>query len=292
MVNLTYILKESLSGFRKAKLAAFASISTIAISMLLIGGFSLISFNTSKVVELIRSRVEMEAFLDEPLSQSRINEIKMSILAIEGVDSVRFISKEEAAKIFKEEFGEEVEKVLNFNPLPPSYKIYLNKNYKNTVSANVIFKKIKSISGIDDVVFRKDIIEFLDKRTDTLKRIGLIFGIIIGISAVFLVSNTIRLTIYSKRRIIQTMKLVGATKWFIRLPFLIDGMLQGILGGLIASAILYFLTKFISNFISQELTYFVSLNEFFYFMIVLIGTTLGLLGSIISVNRFISETIS
>lgn len=290
-MNIPYIIKESLSGFKRAPLATITSISTIAISMLLIGFFSIISINTSRIVELIRNRIEMEAFLEEPISNAKIQEIKNKILSIEGVDSIKFISKDEAAKIFKEEFGEDVQNVLSFNPLPPSFKIFLNNNFKNSELASKIYEKIQNISGVEEVIFRKDILEFLDRRTKTLNTLGLILGIVIGFSAILLVSNTIRLTIYAKRKIIQTMKLVGATKWFIRFPFLLEGMLQGFIGGVIASLILYFVIQIVSNYISFDLSQLLLVDYVIYISVIFIGIILGLLGSIISVRRFIAESI-
>ncbi len=290
-MNIPYIIKESLSGFKRAPLATITSISTIAISMLLIGFFSIISINTSRIVELIRNRIEMEAFLEEPISNAKIQEIKNKILSIEGIDSIKFISKDEAARIFKEEFGEDVQNVLSFNPLPPSFKILLNNNYKNSELASKIYEKIQNISGVEEVIFRKDILEFLDRRTKSLNTLGLILGIVIGLSAILLVSNTIRLTIYAKRKIIQTMKLVGATKWFIRFPFLLEGMLQGFIGGVIASLILYFVIQIVSNYISFDLSQLLLVDYVIYISVIFIGIILGLLGSIISVRRFIAESI-
>lgn len=291
-MNLPYIIKESFSGFKRAPFATIASISTITISMLLIGFFSIISTNTSRIVELIRSRIEIEAFLEEPISNPKIQEIKNAMLSIKGVDSVKFISKDEAARIFREEFGEDIQNVLSFNPLPPSFKIFLNNEHKSLESASIIHEKIQNINGVEEVIFRKDIIEFLDKRTKTLNSLGLILGIIIGLSAIMLVSNTIRLTIYAKRKIVQTMKLVGATKWFIRLPFLLEGLLQGFTGGIIASIILYFIIKIVSNYISLDLSQLLYVDYVIYIFVTIIGMILGLLGSIISVSRFIGESIS
>lgn len=291
-MNITYLIKESISGFKRAKLATVASITTITISLLLIGIFLVISTNTSRIVDLIRSGVEIEAFLEEPISNSKLNEIKNSILSIEGVDSVKFISKDEAAKIFKDDFGEDIQNVLGFNPLPPSFKIYIKKEYKNLEQSTSIQNKIQKINGVEEVAFRKDIIEFLDKRTKTINTLGLILGIIIGLSAIFLVSNTIRLTIYSKRKIIQTMKLVGATKWFIRLPFLLEGLFQGIIGGILSSMILYGIIKTISKYITLDLSQYVFVDFMIYLFIICAGIILGFLGSIISVSRFIGESVA
>jgi cell division transport system permease protein len=119
----------------------------------------------------------------------------------------------------------------------------------------------------------------------------LVFGALIGLSSIFLVSNTIRLTIFAKRKAIQTMKLVGAARSFVRAPFLIEGILQGIVGGTIASGILYYIVSFVVAFISRELADFIHIEAIFYFAVIIIGGILGLLGSTISVRKFIGDTV-
>jgi len=290
-MNLVYIFREGLAGFRRAKLAAVGSVLTITTALLLLGLFYIVSTNTSRIVDSIRAKVQMETFLEEPVSRQRVVEIKQQLLAIEGVADAQFISKEEAAKIFKQEFGEDINKVLEFNPLPPSFKIFLKEDYRTTERADEIHKKIKRIKGVDDVVYRKDLLEFIDKRAETLYAVGLVVGIFISISAIFLVSNTIRLTIYAKRKAIQTMKLVGASRWMVRAPFLIEGIAQGIIGGLIATGLLYYMMTLAARLLSDELAEFLQVDVLFYVFTLAVGFFLGLLGSSISVRRFIGETV-
>ncbi|MBI4811117.1 MAG: FtsX-like permease family protein, partial [Ignavibacteriales bacterium] len=129
------------------------------------------------------------------------------------------------------------------------------------------------------------------QRVKMLYSIGLAIGILLGISAVFLVSNTIRLTIYAKRKSVQTMKLVGASRWFVRAPFIIEGILQGFVGGIIASLIIYYLLSVAANLISNELVQFFHIDFTFYISVVSVGIILGFFGSAISVRRFIGETV-
>ena len=291
-MRLIYVIKEGLAGFRRAKLAAAGSILTITIALLLLGFFYIVSTNTSRIVEGIRAKMEMEAFLEEPASRQRINEIKQQVLATEGVGDVQYVSKEDAAKIFKQEFGEDINKVLEFNPLPPSFKIFLKEDYRTALKTGDVYKKIKRIKGVDDVIYRKDLMEFIDKRTETLYAVGLIIGIFISVSAVFLVSNTIRLAIYARRKAIQTMKLVGASRWLVRAPFLIEGMAQGFFGGLVATGILYYMVAFAAEMLSSELAEFIQIDAMFYVVTISIGLFLGLIGSTISVRKFIGETVA
>ncbi len=291
-MSFYYVMKEGVSGFRRAKLAAAGSVVTIMLSLLLLGAFYVIAVNTSRIVSAVREKVEMEAFLTEPVTKQRVAEIQQQLASLAGVEQVRFVSKDDAAKVFKEEFGEDINTVLDFNPLPPSFKISLKEQYRTPAGAQDVQKKVLAVKGVNNVIYRKEMLEFIEKQAQTLYYIGLALGMLIGITAVFMVSNTIRLTIYAKRKSIQTMKLVGAARWFVRAPFVIEGMLQGLLGGVIATLILYYLLGYAAQSISSELAEFIRIDTGFYVAMIGIGILLGLFGSAISVKRFIGETVA
>lgn len=290
-MNFSFIIKEGILGFQRAKFSAMGSIVTITISLLLIGIFYIVTIHTSRLVESIRQKVELEAFLTDPLSRQRINNIEHQILSLEGVESVKFVSKEEAAKIFQIEFGENIFNVLDFNPLPPSFKIFLKEGYRTPEKAGAMHKLIMEIKGVDNITYRKELLDFLDQRVKMLSTVSLGVGIFLAISAIFLVSNTIRLTIYAKRKSVQAMKLIGASRWAVRTPFIIEGILQGFIGGLIAAAIIYYLQTFVAGFISTELREYFQISLTFYVAVIFLGIFLGFFGSAISVKRFISETV-
>ncbi len=285
-------MKEGVSGFKRAKLSTSVSVLTISISLTLLGIFAIVSKNAAALVENIRNKVELEVFLKEPVKGSDIESMRKKTLTIDGVEKAVFISKEDAAKIFKEEFGEDIHKVLDFNPLPPSFKISLKEGFRTAEKAGEIQKEILQIKGVDDVIYRKALLEFIDRRAKMFSLLTLGLGFLITLSAVFLVSNTIRLAIYSKRQIIQTMKLVGATHGFVRMPFLLEGIIQGFLGGLIASVVVYLLIKVVLAEFTAELTDILSTDFTLYVILVLIGIVLGLLGSVLSVRKFITESVA
>lgn len=291
-MSVTYAIKEGLSAFRKAKLAALGSIITIAISLLLLGLFYVIAVNTSRVISGIQERVEMEVFLEQPASTRTVDQLRAEILAIPGVADAQFISKDEAARIFKREFGEDIGTVLEFNPLPSSFKITLEEPARTSSRAEEIHQQVAALNGVETVIYRRDMLEFIEKQARTLYLVGLALGLLIAVSAIFLVSNTIRLTIYAKRKAVQTMKLVGASRWFVRFPFVIEGLVQGALGGAIAAGILYYSLSFATAFVSPDLAQFVAVGPSFYGMVVVVGIGLGLFGSMISVRKFITETVA
>lgn len=286
-MSFAYTLKESISGFKRAKLSSFVSVVTVSISLLLLGIFAVLTINASRLIDALRNKVEMEAFLQEPVSPASVEDLATRILAFEGIESAQYVSKEDAARIFREEFGEDINTVLDFNPLPPSFKIVLKEGYKTAAHAQEIYSHLVTLPGIESVIYRKALLEMIDERTKTVHNLTLGLGILISLSSIFLVSNTIRLAIHAKRKLLRTMDLVGATRTFIRLPFLLEGMLHGFVGGLVAVFILYVLLEHGIRFLSPELAEFTHLPPPFYAVVIATGVLLGLMGSIISVVRFI-----
>jgi len=289
-MSFSYTLKESLSGFRRTKLSSIVSIITVCISLLLLGVFGILTLNAARFIDALRNKVELEAFLTEPVTQDEIEALQRTITGIEGVEKATFISKEEAARIFKREFGEDILSILDFNPLPPSFRVGLKKEYKTSAGAQSVHNRLSSLSGIQSVAYRKALIELIDRRTDAINTITLGLGILISLSAIILVSNTIRLAIYAKRRLIQTMELVGATWSFIRLPFLLEGMLQGLIGGILAAGLLFTIFERVVPFFLRDLARFIHTDTYFYVVVIAAGTILGLVGSVISVLRFIQPS--
>ncbi len=286
-MSLSYTVKESLSGFTRTKLSTAISIITICISLVLLGVFAVISINASRFIELLRSKIELEAFLVEPVGRERVGDLVNKVLSTEGVDSLIYVSKEDASEIFKKDFGEDIENVLDFNPLPPSFKIYIKPEHRTLAGVDRIYNTLMKIRGIDEITYRRDLLELIDRRTKAINNITLGLGVLISISAVLLVSNTIRLAIYAKRKIIRTMELVGATTTFIRLPFLIEGMVQGVVGGLFASGLLYLLLEYTTRFLASDFSSYVNMPRAFFGVVVAAGTVLGLVGAVISIMRFI-----
>ncbi len=290
-MSFSYIVREGFSGFRRAKLAAAGSITTIIISLIFLGIYFILSTNTSRIIEGIRGKVEMEVFLQEPVSPKRVEELRSALTDIEGIQGVQYVSKEDAARIFKEEFGEDVTKVLDFNPLPPSFKITLQEDHRTTAAADAIKAKVLAIRGTDKVLYRRDLLQFIETQANLFDLIGLVLGGLVAISAIFLVSNTIRLTIHTKRKTLHAMKLVGATRWFVRAPFLLEGVLQGLFGGAVAAVLLYYALALASVSLSEQLLEFVRIDFSFYLLLLAAGILLGLFGSAISVRRYIRDTI-
>ena len=286
-MSLSYTIRESFSGFRRTKISSTLSVMTAAVALFLLGLFAVVTIHAERFLEQLRSRVELEAFLFEPVTGITVDSLGQVVASFPEVDSVIYVSKAQAAEIFKTEFGEDILSVLDFNPLPPSLKVYLKDGFKTSAHVESFAERLRSLHEIENVVYRKAILEVIDQRAATAHNITLALGVLVGLSAIILVSNTIRLAIYAKRKLIRTMELVGATRTFIRLPFLLEGIWQGLLGGGIAAGILYIIITYGLKLLSAELAEYVRMEPVFYGLVIAAGGLLGFIGSLISVVRFI-----
>jgi cell division transport system permease protein len=291
-LKFRYLLKESLRGFNSAKLSTIASVITITLSLILIALYFTLSINSNKLIKSIKDKVEIEVFIDDNLSQDDISTIKEKIRAIGGVKQITFVSKDDASKIFEKEYGKEMLELFESNPLPASFKISLYDEYKSLERITKIKNQLSSVQKINDIIFPEKNLVLIEKNTSGFLYINLLILIIITLSSIFLVSNTIRLVITSRRKIIKTFKLLGATNSFIMTPFIIEGFLQGLFGGIFASVILYFLLiLFSSRFNQNEIKFDIFGFEYLGYLI-LIGIILGILGSAFSVKRFLKAHIN
>lgn len=286
-MKLGYLYKEALRGFSNAKLSTVASVITITLSLILIAIYFLFTVNSNRIIKNIKDKVEIEVFLIDDIRTDDLNMVKEKLKAVGGVKNIVYVSKDEAAKIFSEEFGSDMLDIYDYNPLPASFKINLYDEYKTIERINKIKSQITNIPQISDIQFPEKNLELIESKTSGFLFINLIVMIIITISSTFLVSNTIRLIISSRSKIIETFKLLGAKRSFIMIPFLIEGLIQGLVGSILAISILYgFFTVFISKFESTDL-HIDLLGTDIAMYIVLIGVTLGIAGSYFSVLKYL-----
>lgn len=291
-MNIGYILKESFSGFRRAKLSSAVSVFTIAVSLVLLGIFALLTLNLLGILTGIRNRVEIEVYLSDITTAKEATDLLGDLTANPAVRGAQYISKDSAAVIFEKEFGENIKQVLGTNPLPHSIKVSFKTDYSNLDSLKQFIAAVKEQKGVTDARYNVEFLENIDRNARLFTYITAGIGIVISLASVALVSNTIRLAIYAKRDLIKTMKLVGATFRFIRLPFLIEGFLQGLLGGLFAAALIYAVIEGVLRGAYREIYESMSLPGLpFYAAVIAVGSGLGFIGSFFSVRRFISEKV-
>ena len=285
-----YTLREGLDGLRRAKLASFIAMLSMAAALFVIGVFAVAAINLASLVESVRARIEFEVFIDNSLDDGGIEEVRRQLMQVAGVAEVNFISKEQAVEIFKREFGlsggqnsESILEILEANPLPPSFRISLQKSHQRGEAAQNVAAQIAQLRGVDEVVYRRDLMLTLDRYVRLILVVGLAVGAVFSIGSILLVVNDVRLVIYAKRRLIETMQLVGATAAFVRRPLLVQGFLQGIAGGAIAAASLYLLYRLLV----LELGTSLHLSKTLLAILVLAGMILGLLASYWGARKYI-----
>lgn len=260
---------------------------TITISLVLTGIFLIITINLNRFVEDLRSRVELEVFLDDSFDEAKIKSLSDKIRSIAGVEDLTFISKEMAILEYNNLFKEETDyfEVLGYNPLPASFRVKLKYDFRTAQGAEQVSNAIHSLPDIspDDVAFRREALVKFEKYIRVAIGIDLIVGCIVCLSALLLVSNSIKLIIFSKSSLIHTMKLVGATNFFIRMPLYVQGTVQGILGGLFAALILLSLVK-ISGI---EVASLITIQWQLYMLLICFGGVLGIVGSSMAVRHYL-----
>jgi cell division transport system permease protein len=291
-LKVKYILKEAVRGFNSAKFSTVASIFAITLSLILIAIYFTLFVNSGKLLKSIKDKVEIEVFLEDNINLNELNNLKDKIKTVGGIKTINYISKEDAAKIFEKDFGKDMLDIFEYNPLPASFKINVYEEYKSLEIMNKIKSQIASFPKVSDIVFPEKNLELLEKNTSGLLFINLTILILITVTSIFLVSNTIRLVISSKSKIIETLSLLGATKLFIKAPFIIEGFIQGFLGGLFSIGILYLIFLYFNTVMKQTDLQFEFLGFEYLLYLLISGIFLGVFGSSISVGKFIKLKIS
>ena len=237
---LPYFIREGLANFGRAKFAAFASTSAITVALVLVGIFGVVGYEAQVVSNMLREQAgEMEVFIVDEASAEDQEALQARIETLPGVAQTEYVSHEEAARIFREEFGQEASLFENPTFLPASVRIEVAADYANPDSMSQMATVIGEWSAVDEVVFNRDLLVQVAQNRRLISAVGAALGGIVVLAAIFLVANTIRLTIYARRLLIRTMKLVGATDRFVRRPFLVEGILQGLIGGGVASGVVW-----------------------------------------------------
>jgi len=284
MTGIIFSFKEGIKGFKRAKLSSFVSIFAIFISLGALGIFTLLTLKFQELLNEIEKKVELEAVIDERLAENEIKILSSKIKNIEGVENVEFISKEKAAIRFQESFGEDISKLYGDNPLPISFIIKVKKEFLNKESMDGIVSKIENLNGITESIFKRELFLIIERYRNIFLIADIVGGILIALASIFIISNTIKITIYAKSKTIKIMKLIGATDSFIKRPFLFEGLAQGVIGGIFSTIFIYVLIKSLAFFL--EISF--AIDPKLYLVIILSGAILGFLGYLWSVKKFLT----
>lgn len=276
-------LREAFLAFRRAPLLSALSVTTIAFSLFVIGLFGLVAVNLQQVLNQLAERVEIVAYL---LPGTPVENSTLAIKDIEAfpeVERATYVSEDEALVRARNELAEfrDVLRELERNPLPASIEVKLKPAFRDADHVNAVAERLRGFGFVDDVRYGRDWVEKLDRLRQIAAAVGLAVGGAFAAVAIIIIGTTIRMAVLQRSREIAIMRLVGATDWFIRFPFLLQGAIKGLLGGGIAVALSYGAYLLVTKFLLQGA--FFTLQEAA--AIVAFGTLIGLLGSASSVGR-------
>ena len=288
--SLSYFWGETFRSLFRNRFMAIASVLTVTLSMFILGVFLSAVLNINHMASYLENQVEMTVYLKDGLTTDQVMGIGKYLKAQPGMKEIKFTNKDQAMKDFRERMGDQqgLLDAINGNPLPASYQMSFQTPEQLKTAAEVVAK----YQGVETVQSGKDIIEQLYKVAQVIRLSGIVLIIFLAGAELFIISNTIRLTVFARRREIQIMKYVGASNGFIRWPFLFEGMVIGFLGSGFASLILWEGYKTVVSEMAAAGLVFIPMIPLWPFMgyttliILAAGIVIGVMGSAISLRKY------
>ena len=269
------------------------AVGTITLSFLIFSVFFLIYKNMNSFLNVWEKRIQIIAYVDDGLSDHRIEEIRERITNLAQVEDIGFVSREAAMAILKKHLRDQDRLLegLRSDALPASFEIQVKRAYRKPVEIRHMISTIKTIDGISDIQYGQQWIDRFSALMELYRLSALLLGLLLAAAIAFIVSNAIRLSIYSRREELEVMKLVGATPGFIKIPFYIEGSLQGVIGSAVSLVILLGLYLFFLSELTHRLRLyglFIDIRFFepaVVFLIIVGGGLLGFVGSFLSLTH-------
>ena len=273
-----YFWRETFRSLFRNSFMSLASILTVTLSMFILGMFVCVVTNIDHMATYLESQVEMTVYLDDNLSTSQVMNVGSQIKKMPGLTKITFTNKDQASIL----------NAVSGNPLPASYALSFESPEQLKASAQSVAK----IQGVESVQYGQDIIEQLYKAAQFVRIAGVIIIVFLAGAELFIISNTIRLTVFARRKEIQIMKYVGATNGFIRWPFINEGLVIGLVGSGIASGLVYYGYQLALKQIAEAGLVFIPFMKTYPFMMYTVlallgsGAFIGILGSAISLRKY------
>jgi len=279
MNKIFYLIHEGIKNLWRHKLTAFTAIGSVFFSLLIIGTFILIRQNSHQLIDYIRSRYIIEVFFEEHISNDDAQQIVEQIKEFDGVQSINLVTKDDALRIYQEQFHENLIDILGYNPLPTSAILKIEKQGNTEIDVGPLIAHLERLPNIDEIVYEGTLIRRVEYFYNMA--IKIISYIAIGLLAItiIVISNTIKLSVYAKQDLIHNLKSIGATKRFIRTPFVIEGVLEGIIGALIAITVLIIAVSGSNAYFNDIISFNIIFDIIGLTWIFAIAIIIGLLGS-------------
>ncbi|MDA8333744.1 MAG: permease-like cell division protein FtsX [Peptococcaceae bacterium] len=284
-------LNEVLRSIWRNGWLSFASVVTVAISLFILGFTTLLVLNINSLAGNLESGVEMTVFLQNDASPGQIQALGNQLQALPGVTLVQFVSKEQALAQIRQNMGSQAGLLSGLgqdNPLPDAFQV----KAVNAADIPALAGQVEGMAGVDQVRYGQGVVEKLLAVTHWLRVGGLVMMILVGISAVFLIATTIRVSVHARRYEIGIMKFLGATNWFVRGPFLMEGVTLGFAGSLLAGAVVYLGYSYMVDAVQTTLPFIQPVDASATLLAVVggllvLGVLIGAAGSLLSMRRYL-----
>ncbi|MBQ5501686.1 MAG: permease-like cell division protein FtsX, partial [Selenomonas sp.] len=286
-----YFIQEVFRSLRRNNWMSFASIGTVAVSLFVLGVFLILVLNMNRMASTLESQVQISVYLEEDLSRQQRIDLQSNIEKMQGIDTVKFVDKDEAKARLSERLGDQkylLEALGDKNPLPDAFELTVAQPDMVETAA----KAIERMDGVESAKYGQDVVEHLFDITRLMRIFGLVLMLLLAGATIFIISNTIRLTVFARRKEIAIMKYVGATDWFIRWPFLMEGIVLGCIGGILSAIALRSFYAAMAAKIYSTLAFFPLMPQYPFMnyvtvAIILSGMVIGAIGSAFSLKRFL-----
>lgn len=288
---VNFFFKESLTSLKRNTWMVVAAVGTVTVSLIIFGISLLLVANTNYITGNLESDVTIAVYLKTDVTKSNIKDLADTIKGYQEVSDVTFVSKDQALEEFKKQLGDKkdlLQALEGSNPLPDQYRV---KTFK-AKDVGPVAREIEVLDGVEKVNYGQGIVERLFTVTKWVRWLGYGLMTLLGLAAVFLISTTIRLTLYARRKEIEIMKFVGATDWFIRWPFMLEGMYIGLGGAIVSSIIIYFAYSSFVSYIHQSLPFMPIKSGSIFILnvmgiLALMGIFIGTIGSFLSIRKYL-----
>lgn len=288
MDKMMFLLSEGLKNLWRHKLTAFSAIFSTFLTLSITGSLIIATENTHKVIEYLRDKYKIEVFFKQDVQDERVMKLAKEFESIRGIRSTTVITKSDAEKIFKSQFGENIMDMVGYNPLPASCVLNLVKYQTDAINIRPIIDRLRTFPEVDEVNYQGRLIARIESYYQKFVKGMTGILILVLFISIFIISNTVRLTIFAKKDLIKALQLIGATRSFVKAPFVIEGVFHGLIGALLASLLLIGGLSIGEGIVKSVTGLKLQYNSFF-LISVLCGTgiVISLLGSSRAISRFL-----
>ena len=238
MDKFLYLISEGFKNVWRHKMTTFTAVFSLFLALYFVGLLAVAGENTKSILQYLRSKYKIEVFFKQDVNYQSAKNISDSILKIKGVRSSTVINKDDAVRIFQDQFGEDILSILGYNPLPISAVVNLKRKSDQILDASPIVNEIKNFDGIEEVRYQGHLIKKIERTYARIMKYFPILAMVLIMVAVLVIYNTVKLSIFSRKDLINSLKLIGATKLFIQMPFIFEGLIDGFIASLIASPLI------------------------------------------------------